>query len=803
MTKTKLYFLFPLITLVSCVITLSIKIFNIPPMGKFANPFIGGAKVTEQYKIEFLNRESRIMAVRDSVKIYFDERLVPHIFAKNDEDLFFTQGYVTALLRLWQIDFLSDASAGKLSEIFGESTIDIDRKQRRLGILKSAEESLKLIEQDSLTNAVLTAFTNGVNQYIESLDYKDYPFEYKLLDYKPKPWTKLKTLLIMKQVTSVLTGYEEDMSMSNLLLNLGSKEFNSLYPDYHKYIAPITQDSLVTGTKNTINGHKLSYLNSSFMNSSPLIRDNGYNPRLGSNNWAISGNKSKTGNPILANDLHLNLTLPSIWLEMQLSSPAMNTYGVTIPGIPSIVVGFNSNLAWGITNGSTDSKDWYKMKVSLDYERYELDGQYYDLDKRIEHIKVRGTKAFSDTVYYSVHGPIVEDESIQINEGAEYYALSWGLHNVSNDILAFIKLNKAETYSDYKNAIKHLSSPTLNISFINDKGDIGITHQGKIPKKWNGQGKFLLDGTNGTHLYKDYISNDSLPSLYNPASGYVFSANQHPTGTQFPYYFNGYFSETRANRIKELIEKGSFFEINDMKNMQLDNTSAFATEALPILLKLIEQKSDGVDLGKEFIVLANWDGSYVGKAARIFEMFWSNVKNYTWDELERYSFYKNPDDYILLDLIKNDPDNKYFDRLLTNKKESAGDIVYKAYINAIDKIGSLDKLEEWSIHNKVDIDHIANIKELGINNLQTLGHPDVLNAGSNNWGPTWRMVVELRKEGPRAYGIYPGGQSGNVGSPYYNNFIQDWKQGNYYNLHLFDTWNEVQNFKLKSQDQYE
>src|SRR5205807_1319094 len=188
--------------------------------------------------------------------------------------------------------------------------------------------------------------------------------------------------------------------------------------------------------------------------SNSVISGSSYNPRLGSNSWAVSGKKTKSGFPILANDPHLNLSLPNIWIEMQLSAPGMNVYGVSIPGTPAIVIGFNENIAWGITNGSDDVKDWYKLKITNDYKKYEFDGKWLDLGYRIEEIKRRGQPSFYDTVYSTVHGPIVNNKSFPgTDPDMMDMALRWELHQPSNEFVTFIKLDKAQNYNDYKEAI--------------------------------------------------------------------------------------------------------------------------------------------------------------------------------------------------------------------------------------------------------------------------------------------------------------------------------------------------------------
>lgn len=787
MNKLNLYFLFPFSVLVLLIVVLSTSMYQLPPLGKFLSPFIGVSHNLENSDSEDFYSNRVIEGIENQIDVFFDERKVPHVFTKDNEDLYYAQGYITASLRLWQMDFLSYVSAGRLSEIFGENMLTEDRKQRRLGILSSAKKSLKLIKTDADTYKMLNAYTKGVNTFIEELSYKNYPFEYKFFDYHPEPWTNLKTVLLMKHMGNVLSGYEQDVSMTHLYLALGKDDFFKLYPDFHDHIEPVIQDSIKEPKKINYDLVK-DYLKNGFVSSDAVLPKSNYNPKLGSNNWAVSGNKTKSGYPILCNDVHLNLTLPALWLEMQLSSHDMNVYGVTVPGIPSVIIGFNKDISWGVTNGATDIKDWYKLKISNDYKKYEFEGKMIDFEYEVEEIKVKGKELFYDSIPYTIHGPVVMDNNFNYSVDIANYALRWNLHNPSNEIKSFIELNKAKNKTDFFNAIKGFSCPIQNFTFATKTGDIGIIHQGNLAKKWNGQGRFILDGTRADHLYNEYITQEDLPKLINPESNFVFSANQHPTKNLKNSYYNGYYSEVRSNRIKYLLESENNFDIDKMKLIQLDNVNAFAEEALPVLFSMIKDKLTDKNNLKEFEIFFNWKGNYSkeSREARFFELFWENVKNNTWDELKRYSFYQNPpDNYVLLDMIIDEPDNKYFDKQGTDSIETATDIVYNSFISACNKMKITGGLEPWSEYNKIDIIHPTNMKSLGLYDVSMPGHPDAINAISKNWGATWRMIVEFDKDRPRAFGIYPGGQSGNIGSKHYDDYVDSWKKGTYFPLNYY------------------
>lgn len=796
MIKINFNCLFPLGILIILTYAFSNQLFDMPPLGKFLNPFIGIIQNDQEKTLNDYQLKENNLGLSDSVSVFFDRLKVPHIYAKNIEDLYFSQGYVTARLRLWQMDFTSYVSAGRLSEIFTENNyLDYDRYQRRIGILEAAKKSLILIETNSETKKILSAYTRGVNAYINRLNYRTLPFEYKLLNYKPEQWSNLKSVLIMKLMANTLSGYERDMDMSSLMLMLGEKRFNLLYPDFHSNITPVV-DYPKRNSQSVFNKTRIpSYLNYSFIPSISTKPNQVYNPKLGSNSWVISGKKTKSGFPILASDPHLNLTLPCVWLQIQLSSPGLNVYGVSIPGTPSIIIGFNKNIAWGITNGADDVKDWYKLQINKDYKTYKLNRNWVRLDSRIEEIKRKGQKSFFDTIYSSKFGAIVNDRRFFRQPDLINYAMKWELATPSNEFLTFIHLNKANTYQKYKEALKYFSCPIQNFTFACNDGNIAVNHQGKMAIKYSGQGRFIMDGRNDSALSTKYIPFDSLPQQLNPKCNYLISANQHPTDSNYRYYYNGFYSENRANQINKMLAEEHKFDIEKVEKIQLDNTNSFAALALPILLKNVNKSNLSTSERKLYILLKSWDCSYDynSENAKMYEFWWANIKYLTWDELRKFHFHLiYPDDYILLNLIKTDPSNAFFDISTTSKKEDAKDIIYESFVRASDDYLKLKSKEsvKWGNLNRVNFFHLTKIPAFSKLNLPSAGHPEAINAISSSWGPSWRMVVQLGNT-PVAYGIYPGGQSGNIGSKYYDNFINDWVQGKYYRLNFYSSIGEA------------
>lgn len=777
MKKYSLKFVYPLITLLLAIYVLNISMFGLPAMGKLTNPF-DGFQANEK-STPSLNKLS---GTKKPVKVTYDERHIPHIFAQNDEDMYTAQGYVTANDRLWQIDFLSLVAAGRLAEVLGKNYVEHDRLQRRYGIMEAAKRSLKVIESNPVTKMVMDNYTRGVNAHISELTERDYPIEYKLIGYKPEPWTNLKSVLIMKYVGSTLTGYDEDVNTSFMRLAL-KDDFDLLYPDY----------ALSDSSGASFSVERLyddlpyqEYIDYDFLGKSPAVDISQFNPRLGSNAWALSNEKTAEEGATLCNDPHLNLSAPSIWYEIQLKSKDNNVYGYSIPGTPGVIVGFNEHVSWGITNGSVDVKDWYKLEINQDYSGYLFDGDWLPMKTRTERIKVKGGIDFIDTVRSTIHGPIVSDNSIDQLNSAKDCAMRWALSEATNEFGAIIRMNNSKSLQEFQSATKSFMFPSVNFVYADREGNIASFFRGAIwDKKQKYSGRQIYDGTSKDHLVKSWINIDSLPVIINPAENFVHTANNNPF-TNNGSYVNGYFSELRANKIGSILRQKEKFSLKELKEMQCDNTNRLAELALPILMKSVDHSD------KAFCdALLQWGGTYDkdSKLAVFFEDWWTQIEFKTWDELVRYGrFIKYPDDAVLLDLIQKTPNFNYFDKLNTEKTEAAADIISETFSDAYDVYHSKEQ-QKWGEARNIKLTHLANIDAFGKSNMVVGGHPEAINAFSENWGPSMRLIVNMG-ETITAYGIIAGGPSGNPGSALYDANISDWLSNKYYELHFYGSMNE-------------
>lgn len=760
-----------------------------PPLGKFLNPYAGFWQ--NNTSLDELPKVLNVDGLKDSVIVVWDDRHIPHIFAQNNDDLYFAQGYITARDRLWQMEFQAFAIAGRVSEIVGQQALAYDRFRRRTGMVYAAENALNETLNHPETRSALEFYTAGVNAYIKSLNLKTVPLEYKILDYVPQAWTSLNTALLLKFMAWNLTAYSiRELYLTRALVALGDKETERLYPSYPPYTDPIVP----AGTAWRFMPRIPTRPQSDFI---PVVTTidhySEYSSPCGSNNWAVSGDKTANAYPLLCNDPHLPLNLPSIWYEIHLISPQMNVYGVSIPGAPSVIIGFNNNIAWGETNAETDVLDWYEIEFKdKTKSAYLCDGEWRSTNVRIEEIKIRGEKTVIDTVFYTHQGPVVYHKGEipydkQIPPGT---AMRWTGHDPSNELLTFVLLNRAHTYDDYVEALSYYECPGQNFAFASNDGDIALWHNGKFPVRWPGQGRYIADGSNSDYDWQGWIPHAHLPHVKNPGRGFVSSANQYPADRTYPYYLYGTFvSFERSTRINEQLRDMKNITPQDMVALQYDVMNLHARKILPLLLFFVDTLNLTPDERTACNELQSWN--YKDRvdliAPTIFDTWWQELSHLIWsDDIQRViSEPFIPARDVTTALLLQEPESRYFDIKTTPHIETAGDLVIMAFQSAIKKLtewlGNFDTTWQWGNLQKTDITHLLEIPGLNRTGLRTHGSKSTINFKAPTHGPSWRMVVALGEE-VQAWGVYPGGQSGNPGSRFYDNFVDYWVAGKVYEL---------------------
>jgi len=775
---------------VALAIAVSIPLGPVPPLAPLLDPNHGFWQ--NSYSEDVLAAEELdLSGLSAPVTVVYDENLIPHIFAENEEDLFRAQGYITAKHRLWQMEFQTRAAAGRISEIVGPIALDLDRMTRRKGLGFGAELGLEYLKKnDPETLRFAEAYAAGVNEYINQLTPGQVPVEYKILNYRPEPWTVYKSLLLLKYMSDMLVG-DSDLEYSNLRKILGQQMLDKLYPEF-----PIENDPIIEASKVwDFEAIAVTKPDSILFPNDLLVIDPLPQPEegTGSNNWAVSGSKTKSGNPILANDPHLSLNLPSLWYSMQLSTPTHSAKGATLPGALGIISGFNQNIAWGETNATKDARDWYKI-IFQDQSRkaYKYGEEWRPTEFRIEEIKIKGEDTYLDTVVYTHYGPVVYDRTFKSDRQDVNFALKWTAHEGSNEQKTFIMMNRAKNFEDFNQALNFYAAPAQNFVFASKSGDIAMRIQGKFPLKWKEQGKFFMDGSDPRMEWQGYIPNDQNPATLNPERGFVSSANQHPVDPSYPYYvFDNSYEHYRNRRLNQELTAMSEITIEDMKGLQFDDFYLHAQEALPVMIGLLGAEFDDDPKAKKYLEeLKSWDffADPNQKAPTLFYIWWDKTYDNIWEKWKNFGApVVRPNNYHTVQLLGMSPEDDVFDMELTPVKETAADHVKKGFKELLTSMKEWEEKEgdySWANYKQTSIQHlVAQFASFSVKNIYTGGGRGILNATSERNGASWRMVVELGDE-ITAFGVYPGGQSGNPGSKYYSNFIEIWANGDYLNFNL-------------------
>jgi penicillin amidase len=775
-----------------------------PPLGPLLDPVNGVWAVAAG--AESPDREAfDIPGLAAPVQIVFDDRGVPHIFASSSEDAARALGYVVARDRLFQMEMRWRTAAGRLAELAGEDAVGFDRRMRRLGLAWSAERDFAALDPASAAVREVSAYAEGVNAWIDQLDRRDVPFEFRLLGAEPSRWEPVFSLYLLKLMGWDLTyGLASDLRRLRAQAMVGKQATDALAPVNSPIQQPIQANGQTShrfdisripppGRPDLAARERVSEIEVAL---GLLPDDRAGEPEptvLGSNNWAVAPERTAAGYALLAGDPHLGLSLPSTWYEAHLVVPGeLDVYGVTFPSVPSIVIGFNRDIAWSFTNTGADVIDYYEEEFDDPNRptRYRVDGEWRELARRVEAYRDRGGAVLAvDTFLVTHRGPVVTHEDRPLS-------MRWIVLEGSGSTDALWKAARAASVEEYLAAMEGFAAPAQNMIVADRSGTIAIRSNGYFPLHPDGLGLEVRDGRTSSSDWVGFWPLSRYPFSIDPDQGYLASASQRPIVPRVdPTYLGAdWLSPWRAIRINALLAADSAVTPDAMRRFQTDPVNARAEIFVPFFSEAVDrlaQDSEATDAAREAArLLAEWDLRYTKQNERavLFEYAMNELATRTWDELlaEREvgpaRRVYTPASAVLASLL-HQPESIWWDDRRTPEVEDRDAILIASLMAGLERArrehGEPNEGGwRWAGIRHANIYHLLGLPSLSALDLPVQGGPGNLNpsSGGGTHGASWRMVVEMGPE-VRAWSIYPGGQSGNPVSPRYRDRIEKWVNG--------------------------
>jgi len=784
--------------------------------------------------------------VTNEVTIYRNLYGIPHIIATSDPDLFFGIGYAQAEDRLWQMDLFRRTAFGRLSEILGEETVVYDKFMKSLELSVVSEvilDSLILYYPEEYKS--LESYSAGINHYI-SMKKNRLPLEFSALNYVPEEWKPIHTIAISR-----LMGFEMsisfwiDMAMAEIAAKIGIEKTQELIPEYFNDAPYVMQPNYKSNTG--ISSTHLSNYDfqqeiekvASYIKIVNSIREslNIYPAGSGSNSWVIKKDTSDNSAVVIANDPHLGFGIPARWYQMQVSSDDFHSVGMTIPGLPIIIVGRNTHISWGITNTMADVCDLFIHKIDESGKNYFInDTNKRELIFKTDTIKVLGQE---DVVYYRRYaaGSIIisdfhlfrTDEIIEFGESTneQFYedvALSfkWVGSNFSNEFVAGYWLNKASNWDEFSNALNLWGIPALNFTYSDVNGNIGIKSAGLIPNREpncnpNMPNPYWAENTR----WKGVYTTENLPYNYNPAGRYLFSANNKHLQNETIFISNYYEPDSRARRIEELLAQSGEYSARDAQIMQNDVLSPYARELISETVLILENFSELLSPleFQAYELMKNWD--YILSADNpqptIYYLLLERIiYNTFYDELgdrlyKQYLFIPSLSQRKIHNFLRQE-NSDWFDNINTEEKENKEYIIFTSFQETIGKLNTIFDNKQISAWRYGDL-HRLNLEHLfsdnpymkatvSINNLSMGGDNTTINCAQSKLyepfkitlGASGRFIADMSEN--IVYMSLPGGVSGDPIHPNYSDQVQIWLNGGYIRLNFTKT--PAQDFQLRT-----
>ncbi|MGQ9840610.1 MAG: penicillin acylase family protein [Anaerolineae bacterium] len=729
---------------------------------------------------------TRLAGLTGPVEVVRDPNGIPYIYARSDRDAFFALGYVHAQDRLWQMEMQRRIGADRLSEILGESTVKTDQFLRTLGVYRAAQAAWPGLSAEA--QAALQAYADGVNAFLAG--GHPLPPEFVILGFKPEPWQPADSLVWAKMMAWNLGDtYSRDIYRAQLTAALGPERAGQLLPGYPAG-APIILPADATA--------------SGLQEIETILRDRfGLGgEHIGSNNWVVSGARTASGKPLLANDPHLGAQIPSIWYLASIQGDRIHAVGATLPGLPAIVIGHNADIAWGVTNLGPDVQDLFVERVNpANPNQVEVNGQWVDMTIVAEEIKVKGQeKPIRWAARATRHGPLISDVTSQRGQAL---ALRWpSLDPGDTTIEAFLGINYARNWDDFTAALRQYVAPSQNFVYADRAGNIGYYGPGRIPIRAKGDGSVPVPGWNDEYAWTGWIPFEELPHAYNPKDGYIVTANHRVTPDDYPYFItHDWAAPYRAQRIIELLTAKSGLTPDDFARIQADQRSAQALELLPVLLS-VQPETDAQRRALD--LLRSWDGvlSADSAAAAIYEAWYAHLNTVLLGDdvggtlADTLLTGHNP---ILLAAILGDGNGIWCDDVLTPEREdchaSARVALEEALKDLTERMGKDMAQWRWGNIHRTQFPHnpfsqVEPLKRFFHRSIKTGGDMFTVNPSpyklaaryDANWVPSYRQIVDLA-DWENSRFMHTTGQSGHPLSDHYADLIPRWRAVTYVPMH--------------------
>ncbi len=726
------------------------------------------------------------------VSVTYDRSGVAHVRASDEHDLFLAAGYLTARDRLWQMDRLRRIALGTWAEMAGEAALEDDYRSRMLGFDKQVRAAYAT--SPSAIRLACEAYAQGVNAYIGWL--KDHPGslpqEYQRMGCSPKPWRPTDCLAFGRAMTFALSAdLEFELGLGRLALALGTEALADLLAGHPVDPVTITAEAAPAAAAPDAFAQAAQEISAAFASWKRNLGMEGFRP--GSNNWVVSGSRTASGHPLLANDPHLGLENPSIWYELHLTCPTMDVIGCTFPGAPVILIGHNAHLAWGVTTTGYDVSDLYIDSLDpRDGNRYLHKGRSLPVEEEQVVIRYKtdsGMKRAERTLKRTLHGPVVYDALPGL-----LLTFRWTGFQPSNEMLAFYMINKAGNVEEFRGALEHFRVGAQNFICADDKGNIFYMAPGDVPIR-KGTPYLPLDGSSGEYEWTGYIPYGELPQALNPPQGYVVTANNRPAPLSYPYYIGRFFDTgLRARRISERIEQGGKLTLEDMESIQADAYVISARLVKPVLISLARAASSTLtpEMKQTLDLLEAWDNRCeVDQVGATIYHKWLRfmAKRVVEPHLpaEAKELAGMPE--IILALLTRPPREgrpNWFDNPATPEREAPEQVALAALSDALAELnkqmGPDMSQWEWGRIHQVKFAHPQfNDLSLGPFPRHGAAHTvDNAHAGllgerfDTGGGPSLRLRVEVVPGAIRAYNVIPGGQSSDPANPHYKDQLPLW-----------------------------